>query len=205
MNHGFDIRTVEMQRLANLDIKRRSKEKFIPFRASSKGLDVPGASTCDPEAAVLWAVDKWDHAALKLLLERGYDPFPIKYRVPAADLAAKANKWDIVEILLQYGKQGDVVLGTEGLIQKAAASNQCNLIMMNMDLGADIDSTQSILAGEWTALHFAVSNFQMEATTLLLKYGADVNKKTVRYPSLTRDSALTLLIRYACREETKKN
>jgi ankyrin repeat protein len=107
---------------------------------------------------VCWAASHGEAVALKMLLQRGCSPSSKEDGVPATILAAEAENWDIVKLLVNSradvlaGYTSDlpehhamksnpqtVDIGARGLLQLAAIRNNTEMLALLLDMGTNID------------------------------------------------------------------
>lgn len=123
------------------------------------------------------AAEAGDVATLNDLLDRGMP-------VEATDIqgysvlmyAARAGQLESVRLLLERGAKVDArnALG-ETALMLAAFNGHLATTKFLLRLGAAIDAGQ----GQWSALHYAANQNQVEVLRLLLERGADPNAQAV--------------------------
>ncbi|KAK0111795.1 hypothetical protein ONS96_001063 [Cadophora gregata f. sp. sojae] len=163
MNHtGFDVKTIK------------------PSDSKS--------STDKTEKAVIWAAS-YAHSIepLQLLLACGADPSTPGTADPAIIVAAKAQLWDWVRLLIHHGAQLH-----QQLFHIAAIFDSAELVSELISRGYNVNTTENVsylcktLGAQlaiheifhpaiWTALHTAAHFGCLRTTAVLLDRGADCN------------------------------
>ena len=113
--------------------------------------------------------------AVELLLSRGADVYDRNNRGETAlIMAARADKRDVAELLLDYGVSVRATNdgGHETALHAGAQAGSVELIELLIEQGADVDAAGT---SGWTPLGWAAIRGHTEAAVTLVREGADVN------------------------------
>ncbi len=122
------------------------------------------------------AIKKGDIEVVKLFLDAGIDPNVNYYNAYPIYYAVKANKDDIVNLLLERGAHANI--GFEAPVLWALKNKNDAMAKILIENGAKINYTD-YFTGK-TLIYYAVKGKHYEVARLMIEYGVKIDKQTGR-------------------------
>jgi formamidopyrimidine-DNA glycosylase len=120
------------------------------------------------------AIKKGDIEVVKLFLDAGIDPNVNYYNAYPIYYAVKANRADIVSLLLERGAHAGI--GFEAPVLWALKNKNDNMAKLLIENGAKINYTD-YLTGK-TLIYYAVKNKHYEVAKLMIENGVKIDRQT---------------------------